>query len=408
MARSPSVESMNRPRPDSVAVAALLTMLVAFGPISTDMYLPSLPALVSDFGSDVPTVQLTLSVFLVAFAVSMLVYGPLSDRFGRRPVLIGAIAIYVVASVACALAPTIEALIAARAMQAVGCCAGPVLARAVVRDVYGRERAAAVLSYMGTAMALAPAIGPVLGGWLQVVYGWQATFWVLTAFSGVALVGVLTMLDETNAHRNPDALSMRGMLHAYRTLLSHRGYVGYVATIAACYSIIFSFISGSSFVLIQVVGLTADVYGLCFAAMVIGYMSGTFISGRFGRRIGLDRLILTGATIATAAGVAMAGFAWAGETHIETIVIPQVIAMLGVGLVFPNCQAGAIGPFPTMAGAASSLLGFSQMGVAAAVGLAIGLTFDGTARPMATAIAIAALMTLLSFRLIVWPVRPRA
>ena len=398
---------MNRPRPDSVAVAALLTMLVAFGPISTDMYLPSLPALVADFQSDVPTVQLTLSAFLVAFAVSMLVYGPLSDRFGRRPVLIGAIVIYVLSSIACALAPTIEALIVARTFQAVGCCAGPVLARAVVRDVYGRERAAMVLSYMGTAMALAPAIGPVLGGWLQVVYGWQATFWVLTGFSGLALVGVLLMLDETNAHRNPDATSPRGLLRSYAALLSHRGYLGYVATISACYSIIFCFISGSSFVLIQVVGLTADVYGLCFAAMVIGYMSGTFISGRIGRRVGIDRLILAGAAISTAAGAVMAGFAWAGEATVATVVIPQVIAMLGVGLVFPNCQAGAIGPFPTMAGAASSLLGFSQMGVAAAVGLAIGHAFDGTARPMATGIAIAALLTLLSFRLIVWPVRAR-
>jgi len=399
---------MNRPRPDSIAVAALLTMLVAFGPMSTDMYLPSLPALVGDFGSDVPTVQLTLSGFLVAFAVSMLVYGPLSDRFGRRPVLLGAIAIYVVASVACALAPTVETLIAARVLQAVGCCAGPVLARAVVRDVYGRERAATVLSYMGTAMALAPAIGPVLGGWLQVTYGWQATFWVLTGFGGLALIGVATMLDETNAQRNPDATSVRGLLHSYRALLSHRGYVGYVATISACYSIIFCFISGSSFVLIQVVGLTADIYGLCFAAMVIGYMSGTFISGRFGRRVGMDRLILAGAAISTVAGAVMAAFAWAGETHIETIVIPQVVAMLGVGLVFPNCQAGAIGPFPTMAGAASSLLGFSQMGVAAAVGLGIGHAFDGTARPMATGIAVAALLTLLSFRLVVWPVRTRS
>ncbi|MEQ8815536.1 MAG: multidrug effflux MFS transporter [Thalassobaculum sp.] len=399
---------MNRPRPDSVAVAALLTTLVAFGPISTDMYLPSLPALVTDFGSDVPTVQLTLSAFLVAFAVAMLAYGPLSDRFGRRPVLIGAITVYLLASVACALAPSIEWLIAARVLQAVGCCAGPVLGRAVVRDVYGRDRAATVLSYMGTAMALAPAIGPIAGGWLQVAYGWQATFWVLTAFSGLALVGVLLMLDETNAHRNPHATSLRGLLHSYRALLSHRGYLGYVATISACYSVIFSFISGSSFVLIEVVGLSADLYGMCFATMVIGYMSGTFLSGRFGRKVGIDRLILAGAAVSTAAGLAMAGFAWAGEATVATIVLPQIVAMFGVGLVFPNCQAGAIGPFPTMAGAASALLGFSQMGVAAAVGLGIGYAFDGTARPMATGIALASLLTLLSFRVIVWPLRLRS
>ncbi len=399
---------MNRPRPDSVAVAALLTTLVAFGPISTDMYLPSLPALVADFGSDVPTVQLTLSAFLVAFAVSMLAYGPLSDRFGRRPVLLGAITIYLLASIACALAPSIEWLIVARVLQAVGCCAGPVLGRAVVRDVYGRERSAAVLSYMGTAMALAPAIGPIAGGWLQVAYGWQATFWVLTAFSGLALVGVLLMLDETNAHRNPHATSPAGLLRSYGALLAHRSYLGYMATISACYSIIFCFISGSSFVLIEVVGLSADLYGLCFASIVIGYMSGTFVSGRFGRRVGIERLILGGSAVSTAAGLAMAGFAWAGEATVATVVLPQMVAMFGVGLVFPNCQAGAIGPFPTMAGAASALLGFSQRGVAAAVGLGIGHGFDGTARPMATGVALASLLTFLSFRLIVWPVRQRA
>jgi len=399
---------MNRPRPDSVAVAALLTTLVAFGPMSTDMYLPSLPALVADFDSDVPTVQLTLSAFLVAFAVGMLVYGPLSDRFGRRPVLLGAIAVYLLASIVCALAPSIEWLIGARVLQALGCCAGPVLGRAVVRDVYGRERAASVLSYMGTAMALAPAIGPIAGGWLQVAYGWQATFWVLTAFSGLALLGVLLMLDETNAQKNPYATSALGLLRSYTALLTHRSYIGYVATISACYSVIFCFISGSSFVLIQVVGLTADLYGVCFASIVIGYMSGTFVSGRFGRRVGVDRLILTGSAVSTLAGLAMAGFAWAGEATVATIVIPQMVAMFGVGLVFPNCQAGAIGPFPTMAGAASALLGFCQMGVAAAVGMGIGHAFDGTARPMASGIALASLLTFLSFRLIVWPVRARS
>lgn len=200
---------MSRPRPDSVAVAALLTALVAFGPISTDMYLPSLPALVSDFQTDVPTVQLTLSAFMVAFALAMLVYGPLSDRFGRRPVLLGAVVLYVISSVACVFAPTIEALVVARVFQAMGCCAGPVLGRAVVRDVYGRERAAQVLSYMGTAMALAPAIGPIAGGWLQVAFGWQAVFVVLSLFSLIALFGTYFMLDETNPHKNPYAISPR-------------------------------------------------------------------------------------------------------------------------------------------------------------------------------------------------------
>src|SRR3546814_16153321 len=134
-------------------------------------------------------------------------------------------------------------------------------------------------------MALAPAIGPILGGWLQVTYGWQATFWVLTGFSGLALIGVLLMLDETNAHRDPGATSPGGLLRSYRALLSHRGYVGYVATISACYCVIFCFISGSSFFLIPVVGLTADVYALCFPPLFLCYTTFTFISSPFSPRI---------------------------------------------------------------------------------------------------------------------------
>jgi len=398
---------MPRPRPDSVAVAALLTSLVAFGPISTDMYLPSLPALVTDFQTDVPTVQLTLSAFMVAFALAMLVYGPLSDRFGRRPVLLGAVTLYVISSIACVFAPTIEALVVARVFQAMGCCAGPVLGRAVVRDVYGRERAAQVLSYMGTAMALAPAIGPIAGGWLQVAFGWHSVFVVLSLFSLIALIGTYVMLDETNPHKNPYAISPRGIVSNYALLLSHRVYVGYLATIAACYCVIFSFISGSSFVLIEVVGLSPDLYGYCFGTIVIGYMTGTFISGRFGARVGGERLILIGATLAAIGGGVMAAFAWTGTVTVLSIVLPQMLAMVGVGFVFPNSQAGAIGPFPQMAGAASALVGFFQMGVASIVGLAIGHAFDGTARPLATGVAVSGFLMLVFFLTLVWPARNR-
>lgn len=398
---------MPRPRPDSFAVAALLTALVAFGPISTDMYLPSLPALVDEFRTDVPTVQLTLSAFMVAFALAMLVYGPLSDRFGRRPVLLGAVVLYVIASVACVFAPTIEALVVARVFQAMGCCAGPVLGRAVVRDVYGRDRAATVLSYMGTAMALAPAIGPIAGGWLQVAFGWQSVFVVLSLFSLIALIGTYFMLDETNPHKNPYATSPGGIVANYATLLSHRVFVGYMLTISACYCVIFSFISGSSFVLIEVVGLPPDLYGYCFATIVVGYMTGTFISGRFGRRVGGPRMVLIGATLGTIGGAAMAAFAWTGHVSVATIVLPQMLAMVGVGFVFPNSQAGAIGPFPQMAGAASALVGFFQMGVAAVVGLAIGHAFDGTARPLATGVAVSGALMLAFFVVLVWPVRHR-
>ena len=162
-------------------VIILLTLLVAMGAISTDIYLPSLPSIAAEFSTDTASVQLTLSIFMIAFAVSQLVYGPLSDQFGRRPVLLGGMSLYLVASTGCAMADSIETLILARFLQALGACSGPVVARAIVRDVFGRERSAKVMAYMGTAMALAPVLGPIAGGFLQVWFGWQANFAVMAA-----------------------------------------------------------------------------------------------------------------------------------------------------------------------------------------------------------------------------------
>src|SRR5574340_191554 len=180
--------------PHSSSLVVLLATLVALGPISTDLYLPALPALATYFGSDVSRVQLTLSVFLAGFAVAQIVYGPLSDRFGRRPVMLAGLTIYLLASVACAFAVSIDGLIAARFLQALGACAGPVLGRAIVRDVYGPVEAARVLAYISGAMAIAPMLGPMLGGWLTVLFGWRANFAALSIFSAAQLLATLAIL----------------------------------------------------------------------------------------------------------------------------------------------------------------------------------------------------------------------
>ena len=383
-------------RPDSLAVAVLLTALVAFGAISTDLYLPSLPAIGRAFASDTAEVQLTLSVFLAGFAVSQVVYGPLSDRFGRRPVLIGGLGLYVAASLACMAAPSIELLIAARFLQALGACAGVVLGRAVVRDVYGRERAAKALSYMSMAMALAPALGPILGGLLQVWFGWRANFLVLAAFGTGSLLGVFLLLPETSPQRGLAAGGAAQMLRNYLILARDPVYLGHVLVTAFAYSGIFAFISGSSFVLIEVLGLSPDQYGLCFAAVVAGYMIGTFASGRFSLALGLERLMLAGALIGLAGGVLALGLAMAGVLAVAAVVAPVFLFMIGAGLMLPNAIAGAIAPYPMMAGTASAFLGVVQMGVAAAVGIAVGHLHDGTARAMTGALTVVALGALIS------------
>jgi DHA1 family bicyclomycin/chloramphenicol resistance-like MFS transporter len=401
-ARSSATGSARTP-----GVTILLAALVALGPISTDLYLPSLPGLARAFATDVAEVQLTLSVFLAGLAGGQLVYGPLSDRFGRRPALIGGLVIYVAGTLACIFAPSMSVLILGRFLQAAGACAGPVLGRAVVRDVHGREGAARILSYLAAAMALAPAIGPILGGFLEVWFGWQANFAALLVYGVGGLAATLVMLPETNTQPDPAATRPLRILTNYGALLRHRSFLGYALCNACAYSGIFSFISGSSFVLVDVVGLPPDQYGFCFAAIVVGYIVGTVVGGRITRRVGIDRMVAMGAAVSIAGGLALAAGGWFGADRgpagVAVIVLPMMLYMVGTGFVMPNSTAGGIGPFPHMAGAASALLGFFQMTAGAVVGIAVGHLHDGTARPMTTAILLAAIGTAIAHRCLVKP-----
>ncbi len=284
-------------RPNHAAVTALLTALVALGPMSTDLYLPSLPALTAYFGVGEAAGQLTLSAFLLGLAGGQIIYGPLSDRYGRRPVLLFGIGLYAAASIVCAAASSIEALVIARFCQACGACVGPVLGRAVVRDVYGREGAARIMSYMSAAIALAPAIGPIIGGFVETWFGWRANFVVLLLYGAAALALTFLLLPETNTHRDTGRMSPARIARAYISFFGERAYFGYVFTVAFGYCGIFAFISASSFILVDSAGLSPGLYGFCFAAVVLGYIAGTLISGRLSARLGIDRLIAIGSLV---------------------------------------------------------------------------------------------------------------
>ena len=389
----------------SLPLAILVTALVALGPLSTDFYLPALPSIASGLATDVAHTQLTLSVFLFGFAIGQLAYGPLSDRYGRRPVLLFGVAVYLVASVACIFAASIDALIVARFLQALGACAGPVLGRAVVRDIYGPHDSARMLSYVGTAMALAPLVGPVLGGWLAVWWGWRATFVFLAAYSVLLLLATACVLRETNLHMHPASGRAAGMWTNFAALLRDRRYRGVLMCNALAYAGLFAFISGSSFVFIDMFGFSPQTMGLAFGLMVSGYMTGTTLSGRLSRRLGPDRLMCTGTLLGVAAGTLMLGLALAGVHHPLAVMLPMWFSACSIGLVMPNAAAIAMAPYPHMAGSAASLMGFSQMGLAALAGVVVGHTLGGSVVPMALVIALMALGSLASY--LVW-VRPAA
>ncbi|PCI51226.1 MAG: Bcr/CflA family drug resistance efflux transporter [Alphaproteobacteria bacterium] len=388
-------------RPDTLIVVILLTLLTALGPITTDLYLPALPAIQEFFHTDVPTVQLTLSVYMVVFGLCQIFYGPLSDRFGRKPIILVGTLIYLFGSVVCVLAPKIEILIAGRILQALGGCAGVILARTMVRDIYGQSHSARILSYMGTAMALAPALGPIIGGYLTIIYGWQASFVILAVFGGICVLGIIFILQETNQYKDPHAIHPRQTLRNFMTLLHDRSYTGYLLIITFSYSGLFAFISGSAFVFIKILGLSADQYGYCFTTAVVGYMIGTQIGGRIVGTIGIVRIAGIGALTCAIAGISMLIMAIIPVVHVAAVLAPMVLYMTGLGMTFPTSLAGLIGPFPKMVGAASSLTGFIQNSFAAFVGLMVAHSFNMTQLPMAIGICLMGVGAWASYRLLI-------
>ncbi|MEO1192998.1 MAG: multidrug effflux MFS transporter [Pseudomonadota bacterium] len=390
-------------RADTLEVAVIVTLAVALGPLATDLYLPSLPAIGLAFERPVADAQLTLSVFLAGFAVCQLIYGPLADRYGRRPVMLSGLAIFLAASIFCTFAWSLESLLVGRFLQALGICAGPVLGRAVVRDAWGPDRSARILSYTGSAMAIAPAVGPIIGGVLESAFGWRASFLALSLFAFALLAFVALRLPETNLSPNPDALRPLRMLRNYALLLRDRAYLGYALIVALGYSGLFAFISGSSFLLIGSLGLSPLNYGLSFAAVIVGYMTGAFISGRYGPRIGGERLMRIGIALACLFGLTGVGLALAGVLSLWSVIGSSVGFFLASGLLLPNGVAGALRHYPTMAGAASSLMGFIQMSFAAGLGIAVGQLHDGSALPMAGAILTTACGMLASWLFLVRP-----
>ena len=373
---------------------------MAIGSLSIDMALPSLPATARALDARPETMQLTVTLFLAAFALAQLVHGPLSDRIGRRRVLLGGLVGCVLGGLACWAAPTARLLVAARLVQALGAGSGPVVGRAIVRDLYEPARAARVLGYMGTAMALTPILAPIVGGFVHVAFGWRAVYLTLAACGALFLgVGAL-LVPETNRRRDPDALRAGRLASNVAVLLGSRAFLGYVVAAALMFGGQFAFISGSSFVLIELLGVSPDVYGLCFGLVALGIMTGSFLAGRFVSRVGIDSLIVAATRLGAVAGCLMAGLALAGIRSVPAVIGPMYVFSVGGGIVLPTAIAGAIGPFPRMAGLASAVLGFLQLTAAAAYGIAVGRFYDNTPVPMTIAIAVAGLAAVGAFRLV--------
>ena len=380
-------------RPGTFALTALLASLTAVGPLSTDMYLPSLPDIARDLGASTQQVQLTISSYLIGFACGQILYGPVSDRHGRKPVLLAAVALFCAATIVCMLATSVDMLIVARIAQALGGSGAVVVTRAIVRDLYSGARAGRELSVISSVRAVAPVLAPMAGGMLQAAFGWRSIF-VLLVVAGVAAFAIVWALLPETLQRRDEAISASSMLRSYRIVISNGVFLAYLGLGCFSYAGLFAWISGASFVLQNLYGLTPLVFGFVFAIATFGYFTGTTIAARIVTRVGLDGMIGIGSVVCAVGGLLACASIALGLTSSLSLVIPVAIFLAGFGMVLPQAIAGAITPFPERAGAASSLLGFVQQIGAAVCGALVASLLGRNAWPLAGAIALMGCITL--------------
>ena len=376
----------------------ILVAISAVGPLALNMFVPSMPGLRSEFGVSYGVVQLTLTLYIIGMAVCQLAYGPLSDRFGRRPVLLAGMALFVAASLLAAFATSIAMLIAARLLQAIGGASGLVLSRAIVRDLYDRDRSASVLGYITMAFVVAPMLAPTVGGLLDQVAGWRSIFVLLALLGAVALAATWHKLPETNRNLAP-SIRLAGLASGYMALLRMPSFLAYGLTLGFSSAVFFAFVAGAPYVMVVVLGFQPLDYGLWIMIVSLGYMFGNFLSGRYSQRLGTDRMVTIGNLFTLAVTLAGLAAALAGAISPLTLFLPMLFAALGNGLTIPNATAGAISVNASMVGTAAGLAGFLQMGISAGSAQLVGILQDGAPLAVFWVMAAAAVLATLTHRL---------
>jgi DHA1 family bicyclomycin/chloramphenicol resistance-like MFS transporter len=382
-------------------VVVMLTLLLGIQPITTDLYLPALPTLQRELGASVNAAQLTLSVLVACFGLAQLVCGPLADRYGRRPVLLGGLALYTVASVMSTRSGTIDALIGWRALQGAAMAAAVTCARSIVRDLYQPHEGARVMSRALTGLGIIAMASPIVGGIVVQWLHWQAALLVLALFGAVALALVALRYEETVPQRNPLATRLGPLLKNWAAVLANPTFRAWVALLCCTFGGLFFLLAGSSFVFIDVLGSSRVAYGIILATSSLAYIVGTWLCRRLLLRHGLRGAVRRGAWFSLAGGLGMAALSLAGVFSVWAIIVPQWLYAIGHGIHQPCGQAGAVGPFPEKAGTAASVSGFLMMLTASAVGLWLGRHLDGTVFPVTLGIgAFSVLLVIVAWTLV--------
>lgn len=389
--------------PSKWMLALLIGAITAFGPVTVDTYLPAFPAVARDLGASPAAVQATFSIFMIGLGIGQIIYGPLSDRYGRRSLLIGGTAVYVLASIGCALAPTIEMLWLGRLAQSAGACAGMVIGRAAVRDLYSGDAAARMFSYLIMVVALAPIVAPTIGGQLLVIFGWRGIFWALAAFGAAVLLAVIIAFPETLPAERRTAGGIRETAANFATLFADRRYTAPVIAAILVYAGMFAYIVESPFLFIERFGVLPQHYGLLFGANALGIVAASQIASRLIGRVTPAAILRAGLAIYLAGALALVFAALSGMGGLTGIAIPLFFCVSMVGVVPANAMALALEPYERMAGTATALFGSVQFLFGAMIAGLAGFLHDGTPRPMAWLILACAAAASLAF----WALSPR-
>lgn len=375
----------------AAVVVLLLTLLLGIQPITTDLYLPALPTLQRELGASMSATQLTLSALIICFGSAQLLLGPLADRFGRRPVLLAGLSVYTLASIAGALAPSIEALVAWRALQGAGMAAAVTCARSVVRDLFAPQEGAKVMSRALSGLGLIAMASPLLGGIVVQWLDWHAALLLVAVFGAATLAIVAWRYEETVPARNPRALQPAVLAANWRAVLADPTFRAWTLLSGFSYGALFFLLAGTSFVYIGLLGTSKVAYGAIMLTQSFAYFAGTFWCRRLLARHGLRGAVRRGAWFSLAGGVSMAALALSGVHTVWAVMLPSWLFCVGHGVHQPCGQAGAVGPFPEKAGTAASLSGFWMMAVAFGVGLFLGGGSGASVYPMALGFATLAL-----------------
>jgi len=386
---------MTQPMSNRLTVV-LLSLMLGIQPVTSDLYLPALPAITQELGAQVGQAHLTLSALLLAFGISQLFWGPLSDRFGRRPVLLWGLTGYILAGTGCVMAQSIEALIFWRVVQGASMGAVVMCGRAVVRDLYTPDVGARVMSKALTGLGFIACISSPLGAWLTDALGWHYALAMLVLFAICTLLGVGHAFQESVRHKNANALALRVLVKTWWHIVRHPTFVAFTCLSISSFAGLFVFLTTSSFVFIGMLGLSRIEYGLLLASMSGVYILGTLLCRRLLPRYAVQGSVAIGGALSLLGGVWMLCAAYLGWHSVAGLMTPYYLFVLAHGIHQPCGQSGAIGPFPHSAGAASALTGFSMMAVAFVVGMWLGAHLDGTLFPMVQAIAFSSLCVALT------------